>query len=140
VPVGRWCNRCGARLEVAVATPRRHVFTRAGIVRAVTAGLLALVVTVAGELAPRLEQPGRSVHGDVPLPDVGALLDPSAFEPYTVTVEATLACSDRIMRVSVADIGDAEVGELVSMAVGPCVVHARPQAGRAGIGTASLAR
>lgn len=139
VPLGRWCNRCGARLDGTSARrrPRPWRWTGAAALAGIVAVVLVVVLAGAG-LAGR----GTSfvVGGVIELPEVAHLADP-LFVPYRATIMATVVCSSILLReVPVRQIGAAEVGDLVALPIGDCVVHARPKAGRAGIGTALLAQ
>lgn len=140
VPVGRWCNRCGARLDTPNVRPAPAISVpHLGQFAALVLSLM-LVITVV-QFAPTVDGGALGgAGGDVALPATSDLNDPP-FVPYRTVMWATVVCSSIDLRqVPLRQIGGADIGELVALPVGDCVVHARPQAGRAGVGTASLAR
>lgn len=126
VPVGRWCNWCGAGLQAPTPTRSRPQVSTRGVATAM-AGLVVAAIAWVGWGSVSESVPTRTPPSAVVLPDEAAAFRPGrvvAARPGEPPAErADVICSDlRVRSVPVSELTTDVPGELVELANGTCVV------------------
>lgn len=129
VPAARFCARCGERLRTPSAPPPR-ADSRVTRGRGTIGALLVVVLAVAALGAARLGADRLAVDGaevDVPTAVTEAtsgVTEPvAAREPFEASPGATVLCSNfSEHRIEYTQLDGAEVGAVVEVHGGPCVV------------------